>query len=84
MRCMHRELLASLSAGGSRERPMPVTSTAVIEPRVKSWHCPVCAGEYRVLEHEAPAPAIRRVDVMCRHCSAPRSFWFKVVRSELN
>lgn len=69
---------------GSRDRPMPVTTTAVIEPRVKRAHCPHCGGEFRLLEHEAPAPALRRVDVMCRQCSAPRSFWFRVVRAELN
>lgn len=63
---------------------MPVTSAAVIEPRVKNWLCPHCNGEYRVVEHEAPAPALRRVDVMCRHCSAPRSFWFRVLRDDVN
>jgi predicted Zn finger-like uncharacterized protein len=63
---------------------MPVVTTAVIEPRVKSLLCPHCQGEYRVLDHEAPAPALRRVDVMCRNCSAPRSFWFRVVRGEPN
>ncbi|CAN5701084.1 hypothetical protein BH11MYX3_BH11MYX3_06520 [soil metagenome] len=63
---------------------MPVTTTAVIEPRVLARTCPHCGGEFRLLEHEAPAPALRRVDVMCRQCSAPRSFWFRVLRTVLN
>jgi hypothetical protein len=75
---------ATLSPIGSRDRPMPVTTTAVIEPRVKRSHCPHCGGEFRLLDHEAPAPALRRVDVMCRQCSAPRSFWFRVLRTDLN
>jgi hypothetical protein len=67
-----------------RAHPTPVTTTAVIEPRVKAAHCPRCGGEYRLLEHEAPAPALRRVDATCRQCSAPRSFWFRVLRDDVN
>lgn len=79
-----REQLAALSPGGSRERPIEVTSTAVIEIRVESLRCVQCEGPYRIREHEAPGPGIRRVDVTCRQCSVPRSLWFRLVSSEPN
>ncbi|CAN5700972.1 hypothetical protein BH11MYX3_BH11MYX3_06500 [soil metagenome] len=79
-----REKLALLSPGGSRERPIEVTSSAVIEVRVESLPCPQCEGPYRVREHEAPAPGLRRVDVTCRNCSAQRSLWFRIVSDEPN
>lgn len=78
-----RELLVSLLPGGARERPLKVTSAAVIEPRVGSMNC-YCGGEYRIHEHEMAASSVRRVDVTCRLCSAPRSFWFRIVTPEPN
>ncbi len=79
-----REKLALLSPGGSRERPIEITSSAVIEVRVENLPCPQCEGHYRVREHEAPAPALRRVDVTCRTCAAPRSLWFRIVSDDPN
>ena len=79
-----RERLAALLPGGSRERPMIVSSTAVIEPRVLRTPCLHCGGEYRVHEHEWAAPSLRRVDAGCRQCSAQRSIWFRLVPRELN
>lgn len=79
-----RERLAALLPGGSRDRPIIVGSAAVIEPRALRMPCLHCGGEYRVHEHELAAPSVRRVDVGCRQCSAPRSFWFRLVPPELN
>jgi predicted Zn finger-like uncharacterized protein len=81
---MERELLASLLPGGSRERPIKVGSAAVVEVRTQALACPLCGGSYRIDEHVAPASGIRRVDVHCRHCSTPRSLWFKLVSYEPN
>ena len=63
--------------------PIEVKSTAIIEPRVHGMNCR-CGGTYRVIEHERPQPGMRRVDVQCRNCSAERTFWFRLVESELN
>jgi hypothetical protein len=79
-----RELLASLSPGGSPERPIKVTSAAVVEVRTAALSCPLCGGTYRLHEHVAPASGLRRVDVTCRHCSTPRSLWFRLVSNEPN
>ena len=79
-----RELLAALVRGGSRQWPIVVRSAAVIEPKVQRMACPHCGGEYRLHEHEMAAPGLRRVDVGCRQCSAPRSIWFRLVPSEPN
>ncbi len=83
-RVRDRERLSTLLPGGARERPIVVRSAAVIEPRTKAMHCPQCGGEYRVLEHEAAGPGLRRVDVVCRICSAPRSLWFRLIVDEPN
>ena len=79
-----RELLASLSPGGSRERPIKVGSASVVEVRTQALNCPLCDGTYRIDEHVSLAPGIRRVDVHCRHCATPRSLWFKLVSFEPN
>jgi hypothetical protein len=73
-----RELLAALSPGGSRERPIKVASASVVEVRTGALACPLCGGSYRLDEHVAPAAGLRRVDVHCRHCSTPRSLWFRI------
>lgn len=84
------ELLVSLLPGGSRDRPIKVTSAAVIEVRAGSMVCPACEiGTYRIGEHVSHlgTPGLRRVDVACRHCSTERSLWFRLVpdaRAELN
>ncbi len=77
-----REKLAALVAGGSPERPIAVDSASVVEVRVRSLTCPQCEGEYRVIEHRAPASGLRAVSVICNRCHVPRSLWFKLGSSE--
>lgn len=79
------ELYASLLPGGSRDRPIKVTSASVVEVRTAALTCPHCGvGTYRIEEHVAPAAGVRRVDVTCRNCGEPRSLWFRLVAAELN
>jgi hypothetical protein len=79
------ELLASLLPGGSRDRPIKVSSAAVVEVRTHALTCAACnEGTYRIHEHVAPAAGLRRVDVVCRHCSSERSLWFRLVPELLN
>jgi hypothetical protein len=77
-----RELLATLTAGGSPSRPIEVSSAAVIEPRATTIPCPHCGGYYRIQEHTRPVAGLRQVDVTCRHCSTPRTLWFRIVTTE--
>jgi len=79
-----RERLAALRPGGSARWAIEVSSAAVIEPRSASMPCPHCGGLYRIHEHTAPLPGVRRVDVACRNCSTPRSLWFRIVVDEPN
>lgn len=72
-----------LMTRGSQQRPIEVGSAAAIEPRILNGNCH-CGGEYRILEHEWAGSGRRRVDVKCRYCSAPRSFWFRLVVTEPN
>lgn len=83
-RVLVRERLAALLPGGSRDRPIELGSAAVIEPRVGSMNCPHCGSTYRIDEHERAASGVRRVDVTCRRCAAPRSIWFRLVPVEPN
>ena len=79
-----REKLAGLVAGGSAEHPIDVPSTSVIELRAEAMPCAQCEGPYRIREHEAPLPGLRRVDVTCRTCGTPRSLWFRIVSDDPN
>ena len=79
-----REKLALLVPGGSRTRPMELSSASVIEPRVGSLACPQCAGPYRVIDHRSAGSGLREVDVRCTTCSTPRTLWFRLVSNEPN
>lgn len=79
-----REKLAALSPGGSRERPIEIDSASVVESRIRSLACVQCEGDYRILDHRAPASGIREVDVRCAQCETPRTLWFRLVSSEPN
>ena len=84
-RVRDKERLFLLEPGGSEERPMEVSSTAVIEVRVEAMPCVQCdAPQYRIREHVSVAAGLRRVDVICRNCGAPRSLWFRIVVDEPN
>ena len=79
-----REKLATLSVGGSEERPIQVTSASVVEVRVRHLTCPQCDGEYKVQDHRAPASAIRSVAVTCQICGVSRTLWFRIISAEAN
>ena len=80
-----KEKLFLLEPGGSEQRPMEVTSTSVIEIRASAMPCVQCdAPQYRIREHASIAAGLRRLDVICRNCGAPRSLWFRIVVDEPN
>ena len=79
-----REQLAVLEVGGSRDRPFHITSTAVVEVRVRNLACPQCAGGYKLVEHRAPAPGLRQTTVRCKLCGISRDLWFKLVSTDPN
>jgi hypothetical protein len=80
-----KERLFLLELGGSQERPMEVSSAAVIEIRVEAMPCVQCdTPQYRIREHASIAAGLRRLDVICRNCGAPRSLWFRIVLDEPN
>jgi len=79
-----RERLFELSPGGSPERPLEVSSASVIEVRVANLLCAQCEGPYQIREHAAVSAGLRRIDVVCRQCGAPRSLWLRIVTAEPN
>ena len=74
-----RERLSALSPGGSRERPLPVPSSAVIEQRATAMPCVQCGGRYRVLDHGSAGAGLREVRVVCEQCHVGRRLWFRIV-----
>ncbi len=79
-----RERLFALSTGGSAERPIAIDSPAVIEPRVRALRCPQCDGELTLRDHRAAGAGLREVDVICRHCHAARTLWFRLGATAAN
>ena len=74
-----RTQLFELDPGGSRARPVEVTTASVIEPKAENMLCPRCDGHFAVEEHEAHAQGrLRELKVACRHCGARRSLWFRI------
>ena len=85
MDVQRRERLARLQRGASIDRPIPVVSASVIEIRAaNAMPCPLCAGQYRILEHTRPVASVRQVDVECRFCGTPRSLYFTIVEPATN
>ncbi|HUJ59721.1 MAG TPA: hypothetical protein VLX92_14550 [Kofleriaceae bacterium] len=65
---------------GTRQQPIRVASSSVVEVRASALVCPSCGiGTYRIEDHVASGPGLRRVDVHCRYCSRPRALWFRLV-----
>lgn len=69
------------SQGGSPQRAITVTSAAVIEVKARAFRCGRCEGELEWKHEHATfmgAIQLRRVDLVCRSCFAPRSVWFSL------
>lgn len=76
-----RRQLLELEPGGSRGRPLEVSTAAVIEPKAERTACPRCSGHFEVEDHEAHAGGherVREVKVFCRFCGERRSLWFRI------
>lgn len=76
-----RTRLAALEPGGSPRNPIEVQASSQIELRAESLRCPICAGSFKVQEHEAETIEARRlrvVDVKCRHCGTGRTLYFEI------
>jgi hypothetical protein len=76
-----RERLFLLEPGGSPERPLAVSSAAVIEAQAESVPCARCDGKQDVVEHVAVTVGgvrLREVRLRCRQCATSRSLWFRI------
>jgi len=78
------EKLAHTAVGGSKDHPIEVTSSTVVEIRVHAMRCPQCEGTYAIVDHRSAGQGIRPVDVRCNVCSTARTLWFKIVEPEPN
>lgn len=76
---LDKERLFRLSRGSSRELPIEVQSSSVIEPRLRSMPCPQCEGTLAIVDHQADSAIDRRVDVKCVLCGVSRRVYFRIV-----
>ena len=82
-----RSRLMDLEPGGTPENPIEVEASSQIELRAESIECPICAGSFKVEEHEAETIEGRRLRVIsakCRHCGTRRTFYFEILGRTLN
>jgi hypothetical protein len=76
-----RQKLAALSPGGAPDRPIVVSSSAVLAPRVRSLPCPLCEGGLRIDHESAESQGGRLLHAMhvsCMRCGVDRVLWFQV------
>jgi hypothetical protein len=76
-----RQRLFELEPGGSPERPLRVSSAAVVEAHAESVPCPRCEGKQDVVEHVAvtiKGARLREARLHCRQCGSKRSLWFRI------
>ncbi len=77
-----REKLAGLSPGGAAERPLEVSTAAVVELTALGLGCARCEGELALIDHAAEragSGVLRRVSARCKACRAKREVWLRVV-----
>ena len=82
-----RLALARLEPGGSPERPLVVSTAALVEPTARGLPCPACGASVRVVGHTAEERAGRRLHVgrvECSGCSARLERFFEVAPPLLN
>lgn len=75
------EKLAAAAPGGAADRPLVVSSAALVEGRARDTPCVQCGGALELRQHRATAVGdrlLREVDLVCRLCHAPRTLWFQV------
>jgi hypothetical protein len=76
-----RERLFRLEPGGSAERPIEVSTPALVEARAREAACPRCGGEQEPVEHRAVVVGgarLREAVLRCRSCGTGRSLWFRL------
>lgn len=79
-----RMKLMDLEPGGTPERPMDVSTAALVEPKARSIPCPRCEEPFGVESHEAHAGGhgrLREVALECRNCGTTRKAWFRIVEA---
>jgi hypothetical protein len=79
-----RMKLMDLEPGGTPERPIDVSTAALVEPKARAVACPRCEEPFGVESHEAHTDdrgRLREVSLRCRNCATTRKLWFRIVPS---
>ena len=79
--------LARLEPGGSPERPVEISSPAVVDVLAVAKPCPLCGGSLALVEHaaeEIDGSRLRVARVTCTMCRARRAFYFRLNEPSLH
>ena len=74
-----KQALWLLERGGAPDRPLVVSSAALVDVRARSLPGPLCEGEYVLDEHTAARAgerSVRIAHVTCRRCGVSRRIYF--------
>lgn len=75
------ERVYALEKGGAPDRPIEVSTAALVEPDAKGRACPYCGGEARVDDHQVEEHGGRRLRVaslICKLCHSPFKRWYAI------
>lgn len=83
-----REKLATAAPGGGADRPIAVSTAALVEPTARATPCPQCGGTLDLQSDRVTPGAggelLRALQLVCRLCHTPRTLWFVVRSPALN
>jgi hypothetical protein len=77
-----RSRLLDLEPGGTRARPLEISTPSLVEPKARAVRCPRCDEPFDVESHEARSDGhglLREAMLRCRQCGTRRSLWFRVI-----
>ncbi len=78
---LDKQRLAALEPGGAADRPIEVSSSAVIPVRARSQRCPLCGGSLLLDEETATmidGKSLRTAHLTCQQCGVRRELWFRI------
>lgn len=74
------ERLAADLPGGSRDNPLEVATSSLVEVKARGTTCVHCNGELELRGDRATSTSrgvLREIALVCRLCHAPRTLWFR-------
>jgi hypothetical protein len=81
------ERAAAELPGGAPDRPIEVTSAAVVDTKARAVPCVRCGGSLEPRGDRAsstPRGVLREIELACRQCHGRRTLWFRIAPPAAN